>query len=112
MAGANYAYPLAIAADGKTLASTSYDGRVRLWRFQESQLQEVLRGRSWSTTPSNLNAEGQTLSTRDTDSIYRTCQAENGQLLRSLPGPSQRCHGDVVRYLGEMADLWRTRRDY
>ena len=86
MAGANYAYPLAIAADGKTLASTSYDGRVRLWRFQESQLQEVLRGRSWSTTPSNLNAEGQTLSTRDTDSIYRTCQAENGQLLRSLPG--------------------------
>ncbi|WP_159787170.1 WD40 repeat domain-containing protein [Sodalinema gerasimenkoae] len=86
MGGSNYTYPVAIAADGKTLATTSYDGRLKLWRFQESQLQEVLGGRSWSTTPSNLNSEGQTLSTQDTDSIYRTCHAPNGQLLRSLPG--------------------------
>ncbi|MCC5899647.1 MAG: WD40 repeat domain-containing protein [Phormidium sp. BM_Day4_Bin.17] len=86
MGGSNYTYPVAIAADGKTLASTSYDGRLKLWRFQESQLQQTLGGRSWSTTPSNLDSEGQTLSTRDTDSIYRTCYAANGQLLRSLPG--------------------------
>ncbi len=86
MGSSNYTYPIAIAANGKTLATTSYDGRLQLWGFEESQLQTVLGGRSWSSTPSNLDSEGQTLSTRDADSIYRTCDAANGQLLRSLPG--------------------------
>lgn len=86
MGSSNCAYPLAIAADGKTVASTSYDGSLKLWRLSEPQLQDALGGRSWSTAPSTPGSAGQTLSTRDADSIYHCCHSGTGQLLRSLPG--------------------------
>jgi len=86
MGSANCAYPLAIAADGKTIASTSYDGSLKLWRLSDTQLQDALGGRTWSTAPSTTGSAGQTLSTRDADRIYHCCHSGQGQLLRSLPG--------------------------
>jgi WD40 repeat protein len=86
MGSANCPYPLAIAADGKTIASTSYDGSLKLWRLSDTQLQDALGGRTWSTAPSTTGSAGQTLSTRDADQIYHCCHSGQGQLLRSLPG--------------------------
>lgn len=84
---ANCAYPVAIAADGRTVASSSYDGSLKLWRLREGEVSETLSGRTWSLLPSNPGSRGQTLSGGPREPLLQQSQSGGGELWRSLPGP-------------------------
>lgn len=87
MGSSNCAYPLAIAADGRTVVSSSYDGSLKLWRMGDRQIEARLAGRSWSLSPSNPGSSGQTLSSSHANRVLQHEHSGSGELIRALPGP-------------------------
>jgi len=52
----NYVYPFAIGSDGKTIASSSYDGSLRIWTTENTELIAALAGPVRSMTPTSSSA--------------------------------------------------------
>ncbi len=85
--GSSYVYPLAVSADGETIASSSYDGSIKLWRIGDRQLLNALGGQPWSSYPSTGNAAAK-IANSNSESNTDESQVGIGKLIRSLPGHS------------------------
>lgn len=84
----SYVYPFAISADGEILASSSYDGSIKLWQLNNPQLQEALSGQSWSFYPIATGGGGQILASGSTDKKLHQSHSGSGSLRHSLAGHS------------------------
>lgn len=84
--GSSYVYPVAIGSDGQTVASSNYDGTIKLWRMGSSEIGESLCGQPWSFYPVAGGSSGQPLASGSTNNKLNEWQASNGKLIRTLPG--------------------------
>jgi hypothetical protein len=86
--GSSYVYPIAISASGRIVASSGYDGSIKLWHLENAQLCETLAGQSWSFYPIAGSSGGQSLTSGSTDKQLSLWQLSQGKLMRSLGGHS------------------------
>ncbi len=82
----SYVYPVAISADARVLASSNYDGSIKLWKLNNGQLRSALSGHSWSFYPVASGGGGQSLASGSTDKKIAQSQAVAGELVQCLPG--------------------------
>jgi WD40 repeat protein len=82
----SFVYPLAISADGQTLASSSYDGSIKLWEIDNPDLTKALAGQPWSFYPIASGGGGQPLASGSTEKKLIQSQQGKGKLERSLAG--------------------------
>ncbi len=81
-----YVYPLAISGDGKILASTNYDGSIKLWQLNHADLTKALAGQPRSFYPISGSSNGQPLASNSIDKKLNLLDTGTANLLRSLAG--------------------------
>ncbi|MCT7949650.1 WD40 repeat domain-containing protein [Ancylothrix sp. C2] len=81
-----YVYPLAISGDGKILASSNYDGSIKLWELNHPDLTKALAGQPRSFYPISGTSNGQPLASNSTDKKLNILHTATASLLRSLAG--------------------------
>ena len=84
MAASNYGYPLAIAADGRTLASCGYDGNIQIWQLDNPQSIETIAGYSGSGRAGAMGSGMQTPGSGDR--ALEVSQASSGQRSCTVTG--------------------------
>ncbi|MGL5193216.1 MAG: WD40 repeat domain-containing protein [Chroococcales cyanobacterium] len=82
----NYVYPVAISADGGLVASSSYDGTIKLWKLRDRQITQALCGHSWSFYPIAGGLGGQSLASGSTEKKLNLWQQGRGEFIRTLAG--------------------------
>jgi hypothetical protein len=86
--GSTYLYPAALSADGQTLACSSYDGTIKLWKLGNSELISQLQGHCWSFYPAATGSGGHSLASSSTEKKLHLSHSGTGELLRTLAGHS------------------------
>lgn len=86
--GSTYLYPAALSADGQTLASSSYDGSIKLWKLGNSELIDLLKGHCWSLYPAATGSGGHSLASGSTEKKLHLSHSGTGELLGTLAGHS------------------------
>ena len=76
---------VSFSADGRHIASTSFDGSVRLWQPQHNTLFQVLEGHNLIVSSLKFDTDGQTLVSSSYDGTIRLWQAD-GTPLKTLDG--------------------------
>ena len=84
MAASNYGYPVAIAADGTTLASCGYDGNIQIWQLDRPQSIETIAGYSGSGSAGAMGSGMQTPGSGER--VFEFWQASSGQRLGTVTG--------------------------
>ncbi|MDY6940434.1 MAG: WD40 repeat domain-containing protein [Cyanobacteriota bacterium] len=82
----SYGYPAAIAADGTTLASCGYDGRIQIWKLDDPELSQILAGRTWALSPDSVDSGMSTLGSAD--NAFEVWHASSGQPYTTVAGPA------------------------
>ncbi|HEY9835926.1 MAG TPA: WD40 repeat domain-containing protein [Vampirovibrionales bacterium] len=82
----NYVYPVAISADGGLVASSSYDGTIKLWKLRDREITQALCGHSWSFYPIAGGQGGQSLASGSTEKKLNLWQRGRGDFIRTLGG--------------------------
>ncbi len=77
---------VAFSANGKTLASGSYDNAVRLWRVSDGALLRTLEGHTDKVISVVFSPDGRTLASTSLDQTIRLWQVSDGKLLHTLKG--------------------------
>ena len=90
---------VALSADGRTVASGSFDKSVRLWDAQTGQVLRTLQGHESTVNSVALSADGRTVASGSHDKTVRLWEAQTGQVLRTLQG-----HQDCVNSVALSAD--------
>ena len=80
-----YILGMAFAPDGKTLASSSEDGTIRLWDVPSRQERAVLKPQSWINGIA-FTPDGKTLASGSEDRSVRLWDVASGQLRAQLAG--------------------------
>ena len=75
--------------DGRTLASSSYDGTVRLWEVSSGQMIRVLAEHTNWVTYVTFSPDGRLLASSSTDETIRLWDPDTGECLQTwrIPGP-------------------------
>jgi hypothetical protein len=82
----NYVYPFAIGADGRTIASSSYDGSLRIWTTDNTELIASLAGQVRSIAPSSAFSGSHPLSSDTAEKQLKLSQSGSAVLSRHLVG--------------------------
>jgi DNA-binding helix-hairpin-helix protein with protein kinase domain/sugar lactone lactonase YvrE len=77
---------VAFALDGQTLATGSFDDRVRLWDAASGDLLRTLEGHTDYVLSMAFAPDGQTLASASADRTVRLWDVASGELLRTLEG--------------------------
>jgi GTPase SAR1 family protein len=77
---------VAFDASGRTLASASSDGAVKLWDAASGELLRMLGGHKQSANSIAFNPRGYTLASGSSDGTVKIWGSANGRLLRTLKG--------------------------
>lgn len=82
----NYVYPFAIGADGRTIASSSYDGSLRIWTTDNTELIASLSGSVRSIAPSSTFSGSHPLSSDTAEKNLKLSQSGSAVLAHHLVG--------------------------
>lgn len=82
----NYVYPFAIGADGRTIASSSYDGSLRIWTTDNTELIASLAGQVRSIAPSSAFSGSHPLSSDTAEKQLKLFQSGSAVLSHHLIG--------------------------
>ena len=82
----NYVYPFAIGADGRTIASSSYDGGLRIWTTDNTELITSLAGSVRSIAPSSTFSGSHPLSSDTAEKNLKLSQSGSAVLAHHLVG--------------------------
>lgn len=82
----NYVYPFAIGADGRTIASSSYDGSLRIWTTDNTELIASLAGHVRSIAPSSTFSGSHPLSSDTAEKQLKLFQSGSAVLSHHLIG--------------------------
>ena len=77
---------MAFAPDGRTLASASYNGTIRLWNPDTGQLQNSLEGHADGVLSVAFSPDGKILASASPSSTIRLWEVHTGQLLTIFEG--------------------------
>ena len=84
---------IAWSPDGRTLASPSADGTIRLWDAATGKLRRTLEGHEGGVNSVAWSPDGKTLASASDDKSIRLWDAETGKLLEALEGHSNWVYG-------------------
>ncbi|HEX8261437.1 MAG TPA: WD40 repeat domain-containing protein, partial [Allosphingosinicella sp.] len=80
---------VAFAPDGKTLATSGYDGAVRLWDVAGGRLVRTLAGAAGTVWTIDYAPDGRRLAAAGEDGLVRVWSPSDGRLLLTLRGHSR-----------------------
>ncbi|MGD1903387.1 MAG: WD40 repeat domain-containing protein [Geitlerinemataceae cyanobacterium] len=86
----NYVYPFALGADGRTIASSSYDGSLRIWTTENTELIASLAGPVRSISPASTSSGSHSLSTDTADKNMELWRSGSALLAKHLVGHPSR----------------------
>ena len=92
-------YTVAIAPDSKTLASSSYDGKINVWHLTNSQLLYTINAHADAIESLTMSPDGKILASGSWDNRIKLWDLTNGTLLQTLVG-----HMDDVKAIAMSAD--------
>lgn len=90
---------MAIAPDGKTLATASYDETIKLWNLKTGKQLQVLAGHSRDVECVAISADGKILASGSDDNRIKLWNLQTGEELKTLAG-----HSGWVRCLAMTPD--------
>ena len=79
-------YAVAFSADGKTLASGSWDQTIKLWDAAAGTVLRTLSGHTGGVCSVAFSADGKTLASGSEDGTIKLWDAATGTLLRTVSG--------------------------
>lgn len=78
---------IAISRDGRFLASTAWDGKIRLWHIDTGEVLHTLEGHSYSVSCFTFSPDGRTLASAGSyDRTILLWNVQTGQLRHTLTG--------------------------
>lgn len=83
------AVALAFVRGTPWLATTGYDGLIRLWDLRGAQLVRSFRGSDRTLWALDASPDGRLLASAGEDRIIRLWSTDSGRLLRALPGHAE-----------------------
>ncbi|MFL9458299.1 WD40 repeat domain-containing protein [Tolypothrix bouteillei VB521301_2] len=81
-------YAIAIAPDGKTLATGSYDRKIEIWNLQTDKLVHIFKGHTDAVVSLSISPDGKTLASGSWDNRIKLWNLKNGKLDRTFSGHS------------------------
>jgi WD40 repeat protein len=84
---------LAVAPNGKLLASGSSDKTVKLWSLPDGALQSTLRGHTSGVRAIAISSDGKLLASGGDDKTIRLCSLPHGKLVKLLDAIGAEIHG-------------------
>ncbi|HYH16149.1 MAG TPA: WD40 repeat domain-containing protein, partial [Flavisolibacter sp.] len=75
----------ALSDDGNYIATSSYDEKVRLWRFSDSHLIKEFAGHEGTVWTVDISKDGKTIASGGEDKTIRLWSTETGALLNAIP---------------------------
>ena len=94
-----WVYAVAITPDGKTLASSSYDGVIKIWNCTNGQLLRTINAHADAISSLAISADGKILASGSWDNRIKLWHLASGNLVGTLAG-----HNDDVKAIAMSGD--------
>ena len=107
----SFSYPVAISADGQTLASCSFDGKIQIWRLGNQENPEfnpedsplkTFSGNSWSFANVSFNPEGRSIPSNPNDGPLQPWYIDKGKLINSITAHTSGVSSVAISADGQM----------
>ncbi|NEP08594.1 MAG: WD40 repeat domain-containing protein [Okeania sp. SIO4D6] len=94
-----WVYAVAISSDGKTLASSSYDGTIKIWNLSNGKLLHTINAHADAIESLAMSPDGKILASGSWDNRIKLWNIANGTLIQTLKG-----HTDDVKAIAISSD--------
>jgi len=99
---ANGIWSVALSADGRLLASGSWDGAITLWETRGGRSLMTLHGHTGAVPGLALSADGLLLASGSFDGTAKLWEIDRGQLVATLQGHTGAAHGVALSADGRL----------